>query len=84
MRKFIQNDVFLQSAVMLDSFTVGAEITMCLRLSDILYHKWYTFMAALGPAQNTCLELCLGSEKETASYSAGAYSKKCLALNFMR
>lgn len=84
MRKFIQKDKFLQSAVMLDSFTMGAEITACLRLSDILYHKWYTFMAPLGPAQNTCLQLCSGSEKETASCSAGAYSKKSLALNFMR
>lgn len=84
MRKFTQKDVFLQSAAMLDTFTVGAEITACLRLSGTLYHKLYTFMAPLGSAQNTCLQLCLGSEKETASYSAGAYSKKSLALNFMR
>lgn len=41
-------------------------------------------MAPLGSAQNTCLQLCLGSEEETASYSAGAYTKKSLALNFMR
>lgn len=41
-------------------------------------------MAALGSAQNTSLELCLRSEKESALYKAGAYSKKSLALNFMR
>lgn len=75
-REFIQNDAFLQSAVMLDSFTMGAEITARLRLSDILCHEWYTFMAPLGSAQNISLELCSRSEQETALYRAGEYSEE--------
>lgn len=82
--EFIQNDTFLQSAVILDSCTMGVEITVWLRLSDIQCHKRYKFMTPLGTAQNISLEHCSMLEKETALYRAGACSKGSLALNFMR